>query len=46
MGVATMADKKMLFVTFVDRIQRFEAHSSQFVADSDWLVTLTSCSGA
>ena len=35
MGVATMANKKTLFVTFVDRAERLEAHSTQFVADFD-----------
>ena len=37
MGVATMADKKTLFMTFVDRAQRFEAHSSQSLIPTDWL---------
>ena len=27
--------KKMLFLIFVDHAKRFEAHSSQFVTDSD-----------
>ena len=35
MGVAIMANKKTLFVTFVDCDKRFRAHSSQFVADSN-----------
>ena len=43
MGVAMMANKAMLFVTFVDRAKRFEAHSSQFFAVFNRLVTLTSC---
>ena len=37
--------QKDAIVTFVDGAQRFEAHLSQFFADSDLLVTLTSCSG-
>ena len=37
-----MANKKTLFVTFVDSDKRFKAHSSPFT-DSDGLVMLTSC---
>ena len=38
MGVATMANKKMLFVTFVDSAKQFETHSSQFsLISTDWL---------
>ena len=33
MGVATKANKRTLFVTFVNRTKRFEAYSSQFIAD-------------
>ena len=48
MGVATMANKEMLFVMVMDRDKQFEAHTFKpvFFADSDWLVTLTSCSDA
>ena len=46
MGMATMAKKKTLFMTFVDHDKRFKAHSSQFFADSDRLDMLTSCSEA
>ena len=38
MGVATMANKKALFVTFMDRDKRFKV-----IADFDRLVTLMSC---
>ena len=41
-GVATVANKKALFVTLVDRIPRFDAHWSQFFAEFDWFVVLTS----
>ena len=39
MRVATMANKETLFVTFMDRNKRFEAHSSQFflLIPTDWL---------
>ena len=40
MGVATMANKRTLFVTFVDCTKRFKAYSSQFVADSTDLLRL------
>ena len=46
MGMATMANKKMLFVTFEDRAKRFKAHSSQFFADFDLFIVLTSFSDA
>ena len=42
-GVATMANKKVLFVTLVDLVSRFDAHWSQFFAEFDWLVVLMSC---
>ena len=45
MGVATMANKMTLFVTFVDRAKQFEAHSSQFFADFDSLVAQMPRSG-
>ena len=38
-GVATVANKKALFVTLVDSIPRFEARYSQFF---DWFIVLTS----
>ena len=38
--MATMANKRMLFVTFVDGTK---AYSSQFVADFDLLATLMNC---
>ena len=41
-GVATVANKKALFVTLVDRIPQFDAHWSQFFAEFDWLVMITS----
>ena len=41
-GVATVANKKALFVTLVDRIPRFDAHWSQFFAELDWFVVITS----
>ena len=41
-GVATVADKKALFVTLVDRIPRFDAYWSQFFAEFDWFVVLRS----
>ena len=41
-GVATVANKKALFVTLVDRIPRFDAHWSQFFAEFDWFVVITS----
>ena len=34
--------KKALFVTLVDRIPRFDAHWSQFFAEFDWFVVITS----
>ena len=41
-GVATVANKKALFVRLVDRIPWFDAHWSQFFAEFDWFVVLTS----
>ena len=41
-GVAMVANKKALFVTLVHRIPRFDAHWSQFFADFDWFVVITS----
>ena len=41
-GVATVANKNALFVTLVDRIPRFDAHWSQFFAEFDWFVVITS----
>ena len=32
-------------VMVVDHAKQFEAHSSQFFTDFDWLVMFTSCSG-
>ena len=40
-GVATVANKKALFVMLVDRIPRFDAHWSQFFAEFDWFVVIT-----
>ena len=40
--VATVANKKPLFVTLVDRIPQFDAHWSQFFAEFDWFVMITS----
>ena len=37
-----MANKKALFVTLVDRIPQFDAHWSQFFAEFDWFVVITS----
>ena len=37
MGRTTMANKKMLFVMFVDCDKQFKAHSTQFFTDSDCL---------
>ena len=37
-----MANKKALFVTLVDRIPRFDAYWSQFFAEFDWFVMITS----
>ena len=37
-----VANKKPLFVTLVDRIPRFDAQWSQFFAEFDWFVVLTS----
>ena len=41
-GVDTVANKKALFVTLVDRIPRFDAYWSQFFAEFDWFVVITS----
>ena len=41
-GVAMVANKKVLFVTLVDRIPRVDAYWSQFFAEFDWFVVLTS----
>ena len=41
-GMATVANKKALFVTLVDRIPRFDAHWSQFFAEFNWFVVLAS----
>ncbi len=41
-GVATMGNKKALFVTLMDHVPRFESHWSQFLAKFDWLVMITS----
>ena len=41
-GVATVANKKSLFVTLVDRILQFHAYWSQFFAEFDWFIVLTS----
>ena len=41
-GVATLANKKALFVTPMDRVHRFDAHWSQFFAEFDWFVVLAS----
>ena len=41
-GVATVANKKALFVTLVDRILRFDTYWSQFFAESDWFVVIKS----
>ena len=40
--MATVANKKALFVTLVDRIPRFDAHWSHFFAKFDWFIVLTS----
>ena len=39
-GVATVANKKVLFVMLMDCVPRFEAHWSQFFAEFDWFVVL------
>ena len=41
-GVAMVANKKALFVTLVYRIPRFDAHWSQFFAEFDWFIVITS----
>ena len=41
-GVATVANKKALFVTLVDCIPRFDAHWTQFFAELDWFVVIMS----
>ena len=41
-GVATVANKKALFVTLVDRIFQFDTYWSQFFAKFDWFIVLTS----
>ena len=41
-GVATVANKKVLIVTLVDRISRFDTYWSQFFAEFDWFVVLMS----
>ena len=41
-GVATMGNTKALFVMLMDRVPRFEAYWSQFFAEFDWLLVLTS----
>ena len=45
-GMATMANKKALFLTLVDRVPWFERYWSQFFAKFDWFEMLTSLSGA
>ena len=45
-GVATVANKKALFVMLVDHIPQFDAHGSQFFAVFDWFVVITSRLGA
>jgi hypothetical protein len=45
-GVATIPNKKTLFVTLVDLIPRFEAYCGHFFAEFDWFVVLTSRSDA
>ena len=44
MGMVTVANKRTLFVTFMDHAKWFKVHSSQFVADFNWLIALTNCS--
>ena len=41
-GVATVANKKALFVTLMDRIHRFDTYWSQFFAKFDRFIVLTS----
>ena len=41
--MATVANKKALFVTLVDSIPWFDARWSQFFAEFDWFVVITSC---
>jgi hypothetical protein len=38
--------QKALFVTLMDRVSWFQAHWSQFFAEFDWFIVLTSCSDA
>ena len=38
--MATVGNKKALFVTLMDRVPRFEAYWSQFFAEFDWLLVL------
>ena len=40
--MAMVANKKALFVILVDRAPQFEAHWSQFFAEFDWFIMLTS----
>ena len=41
-GVVTLANKKALFMTPVDRVHRFHAQWSQYFAEFDWFVVLMS----
>ena len=41
-GVATVANKKALFVMLVDCVPQFEASWSQFFTEFDWFIVLMS----
>ena len=41
-GVASVANKKALFVTLLDHNPQFDAHWSQFFAEFNWFVVLAS----
>ena len=41
-GVATVANKKVLSVTLVDCVPQFDAHWSQFFTEFNWFIMLTS----
>ena len=41
-GVATVANKKAIFVTLMDAIPQFDAHWSQFFTEFYWFVVIKS----
>ena len=46
MVVATMSNKRVLFVTLMGCAERFKAHIREFFANFDLSITLRSCSSA